>query len=536
MRISFLRHWSESGGILLMSYGQFRTLLYQDQEQEVLDYYLIDPGPDVVVLDEAHQIKNATSQISQLVQNFQTPARICLTGYPLQNNVKEYYHMLNFIAPGILGSVDEFTTRFGSWVENVYADTTKNLQEMARKKMYALQLITSRVTHRMDQTILRKDLPEKNDISILFKLSSAQHVGYVRFLNEFNSENVFNPLSGLMWLRGICNHPKIFQTIMRKRVEAKDAIKQLIYKKESIVIDVNRLNESNDDGISYELTDEELLNSLDNKEANWIKTIFKSEDIESWKCSGKMSFVLDLARKCKELGEKLVVVSHSIVTLDFIQHLLLVFGINVNRLDGSTPQADRQAIIDEFHVKSDIQVILLSAKAAAIGVNVTCASRIVLVDQDWNPLYDEQSIGRIYRYGQQKPVFVYRCITQGTIEEAINSQSIHKSSIARHVIDNKPSMLELKKNQKMYYKVPEKDAPSVDLNDIDKDILKDPITSYIINENQNMISDVKPFSLIAVGLSLNDLSEQDRKDAKNEAKKILGHWISRNRKNRTKKE
>lgn len=75
--------------------------------------------------------------------------------------------------------------------------------------------------------------------------------------------------------------------------------------------------------------------------------------------------------------------------------------------------------------------MLLSAKAAAIGINLTSANRVVLVDQDWNPLYDEQSIGRVFRYGQKKPVFVYRLITASTIEERIFSQSIHKRSISR---------------------------------------------------------------------------------------------------------
>lgn len=75
--------------------------------------------------------------------------------------------------------------------------------------------------------------------------------------------------------------------------------------------------------------------------------------------------------------------------------------------------------------------MLLSAKAAAIGINLTAANRVVLVDQDWNPLYDEQSIGRVFRYGQTKPVFVYRLITASTIEERIFAQSIHKRSISR---------------------------------------------------------------------------------------------------------
>lgn len=67
---------------------------------------------------------------------------------------------------------------------------------------------------------------------------------------------------------------------------------------------------------------------------------------------------------------------------------------------------------------------------------MTSANRIVLIDQDWNPLYDEQSIGRIYRYGQLKPVVVYRLITSSTIEERIFAQSLHKKSISRYMLDH----------------------------------------------------------------------------------------------------
>ena len=108
----------------------------------------------------------------------------------------------------------------------------------------------------------------------------------------------------------------------------------------------------------------------------------------------------------------------------------------------------RQVILDDFESDESKLIMLLSAKvsikkspililcvtlvqAAAIGINVTSANRIVLIDQDWNPLYDEQSIGRIYRYGQLKPVTVYRLVTASTIEERIFAQSVHKKSIAR---------------------------------------------------------------------------------------------------------
>jgi hypothetical protein len=89
----------------------------------------------------------------------------------------------------------------------------------------------------------------------------------------------------------------------------------------------------------------------------------------------------------------------------------------------------------------------------------------------------------------------------------------------------------------MYYQIPEENLPSVKLEDIDETILYDPVTADVINENINVISDVRPFTLSAVGLALNDMSEQDKRDARNEAKKVLGQWISRrNRKEKKRQE
>lgn len=116
-----------------------------------------------------------------------------------------------------------------------------------------------------------------------------------------------------------------------------------------------------------------------------------------------------------------------------MENLLSVFGTKVCRIDGSTPGSERQIVVNRFQNDESFSVILLSAKAAAIGINLTAANRVVLVDQDWNPLYDEQSIGRIFRYGQKKPVFVYRLITASTIEERIFTQSIHKKSVSRYL-------------------------------------------------------------------------------------------------------
>lgn len=147
-RIKYLKYWYINGGVMLMNYDQFRHLMLSSSGKEDFYSLLINPGPDVVILDEGHVIRNSSSHISRLVSKFRTRSRICLTGYPLQNHLLEYYHMLNFIAPGILGSQENFKSYFTFYIEKSYADSSRSIKRNALCRFYTLQILTNEVTHR----------------------------------------------------------------------------------------------------------------------------------------------------------------------------------------------------------------------------------------------------------------------------------------------------------------------------------------------------------------------------------------------------
>lgn len=148
--MKYLKYWYTQGGVLLMNYDLFRALLCTTRlnDQKEFYKYLVNPGPDVVILDEAHRIKNSSSLLSTHVNQIQTKTRICMTGYPLQNRLLEYYFMIDFIAPGILGTRDHFKTYFSLYIDNCYSDSSRHIKEQAAYKLYVLQLLTGHVTHR----------------------------------------------------------------------------------------------------------------------------------------------------------------------------------------------------------------------------------------------------------------------------------------------------------------------------------------------------------------------------------------------------
>ncbi|CAO0799489.1 unnamed protein product [Mucor circinelloides] len=512
-RMRYLKYWYVHGGIMLINYDQYRALLSKKVENEKEDYFkmLVNPGADVIILDEGHRIKNSTTHISTLINQVRTSSRICLTGYPLQNHLSEYYDMISFIAPNLLGSPDKFKSYFSNIIEKCYVDSSNSIKHQAAMKMYVLQILTDSVTHRRDDIVLSYDLPRKTEYVVRFKMNPVQFEGYQELIKVISVES---PLVGLLALRAMCNHPKIFQSLLKHRQEKQrneklskgrhmqittdEGDEPIIIDEDEIMQEISGIPAGAMDGAlqNQESLDADIVEDNEHDVfEKWLALGFhfaieylEKADIESWKASGKMSFIVDLVKECQVVKDKVVLVSHSIACLDYIQKLLPVFGSRLCRIDGTTPGSERQTIVDTFQTDESYSVMLLSAKAAAIGINLTAANRVVLVDQDWNPLYDEQSIGRVFRYGQTKPVFVYRLITASTIEERILAQSIHKRSISRRVIDNKASLAVAKIDLAKYYTLPSEDIELISLDDTSEDIKKDNISYNILKENAACIS------------------------------------------------
>lgn len=135
-----------------------------------------------------------------------------------------------------------------------------------------------------------------------------------------------------------------------------------------------------------------------------------------------------------ERNEKIVIVSNHTKTLNMLQGVCDYLTLKCLRLDGTTPSAERNTIVQKFnrtgHANADTELVfLLSAKAGGMGLNLCGAMRLVLYDSDWNPATDAQAMSRIWRDGQQNDVQMYRLVTAGTIEERIFQRQVAKLSL-----------------------------------------------------------------------------------------------------------
>jgi superfamily II DNA/RNA helicase len=160
-------------------------------------------------------------------------------------------------------------------------------------------------------------------------------------------------------------------------------------------------------------------------------------DAQNVEFSNKVNLLMQIVQMSLTAGDKLLIFSHRIPTLDFLGQVLENAGIKCARLDGQTKMKDRQSSTKNFNEGIGEDVFLISTQAGGTGFNLYGANRVVLFDFNFNPTWEEQAIGRAYRLGQKKKVFVYRLISAGTFEEALFDQTVFKLQLAGEVVEKK---------------------------------------------------------------------------------------------------
>uniref|UniRef100_A0A1B0D5V6 DNA repair and recombination protein RAD54-like n=1 Tax=Phlebotomus papatasi TaxID=29031 RepID=A0A1B0D5V6_PHLPP len=351
---------------------------------------------DVMVCDEGHRLKNSDTKIVQLLNGLDCKRRIILTGTPIQNDLHEFFCLVNFVQPDILGTYAQYRTKYEIPIVNSQAPSASStFRALGEEKVQELNEITAKVILRRTQAINQEYLPEKEEVVVFCRPSEVQDFLQERLLELYDeSEGSVSPLKMISLLRKICNHPALLAAV------------------------------EDEDGLMERMS--EHLPSAGELGA---------------KDSGKLVILEGILKSLQETGERIVVVSHSTKALDLIEGLCQHFEFPSCRLDGSTNSSERQKIVDRFNSHSgDEFIFLLSAKAGGTGLNLIGASRLVLFDADWNPATDLQAMSRIWRDGQTRNVVIYRLVTAGTIEERIFQRQISKNSLSGFVSESRDSV------------------------------------------------------------------------------------------------
>lgn len=366
----------------------------------------------VIICDEGHLLKNCVTQKNTSISSLACKRRILLSGTPLQNYLCEFYACVTLVNPGILGDLATFNKIFADPILKAQEpNASAQIRELAWGRSEELWRVTAQFILRRTGSILESVLPPRSEYLVFCKCLPLQKELYTSFLTSklactaIETGNGSNALSLTSLLRKLVNHPDLIYKYAPESKELQEAW-----------------------GITINLFPPHYISQQDRTEF-----------------STKMKLFDQIMQICVKNGEKVVVVSSFTKTLDLLQELCNYKNYDFLRLDGSTLTKNRMKIVNDFNKDVRSMAFLLSNKAGGCGLNLIGANRLILFDPDWNPSNDKQAMGRIWRDGQKKNVYIYRLFLSGTIEEKIYQRQTAKENLSSTVVDAKKGISKFSK-------------------------------------------------------------------------------------------
>lgn len=330
-----------------------------------------------IILDEAQNIKNPHSKSAQVLRSLTATHRLCLTGTPMENHLGELWSLFYFLMPGFLGSQDVFNKHYRHPIEKK-GDKQKRQKLVNRTKPFILRRL---------KTDVAKELPPKTTIEVNIDMNDEQSKLYeaVRATMQENIKKIIAEqgfkrshiqiLEALLKLRQVCCHPS-------------------------------------------------LLN-LDN-----LPTAKKTQKHKVPQ-SAKLEYLIETVTDMVAEGRKILIFSQFTSMLALIEQRLNEQKIAFSKLTGQTKK--RSEAIEAFQ-SGQVPVFLISLKAGGVGLNLTAADTVIHYDPWWNPAVEDQASDRAWRIGQDKPVFVYKLVTNQSIEEKIIDMQKNKAELAQSIL------------------------------------------------------------------------------------------------------
>ncbi|MEU3551024.1 SNF2-related protein [Streptomyces longwoodensis] len=361
-----------TGGFVLTTYGTMRSAAPTLAEQPW----------GMVVADEAQHVKNPYSATAKALRTLPAPARIALTGTPVENNLSELWALLDWTTPGLLGPLKSFRARHARAVEN--GEDPQAVERLARLVRPFL------LRRKKSDPGIVPELPPKTETDHPVPLTREQAALYEAVVRESllaieSAEGIARRglvLKLLGALKQVCDHPALYL----KEEHGQYADDRLVAR------------------------------------------------------SGKLALLDELLDTVLAEDGSALVFTQYVGMARLIAAHLAGRAVPVDLLHGGTPVAERERMVDRFQ-SGATPVLVLSLKAAGTGLNLTRAGHVVHFDRWWNPAVEEQATDRAYRIGQTQPVQVHRLITEGTVEDRIADMLQAKRALADAILGSGESAL-----------------------------------------------------------------------------------------------
>ncbi|MET9349872.1 DEAD/DEAH box helicase [Streptomyces termitum] len=356
------------GGIVLTTYGTLRSRAAQLAGQEW----------GMIVADEAQHVKNPFSATAKALRTLPAPARVALTGTPVENNLSELWAILDWTTPGLLGPLKAFRSRHARAAEN--REELENEEAVERLARLVRPFLLRRrksdpgiVPELPPKTESDHPVPLTREQGSLYEAVVRETLGRIEAAEGMARRGLVMKL--LTSLKQVCNHPAQY------------------------------LKESAPGGGTVRLAGR----------------------------SGKLALLDELLDTILAEDGAVLVFTQYVTMARLLADHLTARGVTHQLLHGGTPVAERERMVDRFQ-SGEVPVFLLSLKAAGTGLNLTRAGHVVHYDRWWNPAVEDQATDRAYRIGQTQPVQVHRLVTEGTVEDRIAELLRSKKALADAVL------------------------------------------------------------------------------------------------------
>ncbi|RNF09238.1 SNF2 DNA repair protein [Trypanosoma rangeli] len=445
----------QTGGILLLGYEEYQGLLRRAKEgvagsqaytrvKSLFDYLrpplplsshisLLEvlESPDVVVLDESHRLKRLNSKlVGGLMEHLRgVQLRVAITGTPLQNHLEEYNVMYSVVTGAMMQS-GSFRRLFTNPIERGQCKDSTFQQFVEMQKCVAsLRRFFGTTVHHCGPEVLERELPPRREYVILVGLSPKQEAAYRSMLKTYTKGEANRAILPLHHEAAhVCFHPALTQQRAREVMRA-----SYDGPVSSTVLNSNPGElEGGEEGSNFSSISSDEMPSEDFDDADLEVALEHLNVAESPKLVLTLSLLWHIS---EELHEKVVLFSTYRSHLFLLQRLLWQRGMLADVMHGGLEVRERQRIIERFTEDASRFVLLCSTRASGVGINLVAANHCILFDVSWNPADDTQATYRLYRYGQQRPVTIYRIATDGTFEHVVFFYALSKAWLHKKIVD-----------------------------------------------------------------------------------------------------
>lgn len=408
--------------VLITTYG---TYLQNKDAVNMVDW-------DCVIADECHTIKERRSETTKAMNMVNALCRIGLTGTAIQNKYEELWTLLNWTNPGKLGPVTTWKRTISEPLK-IGQSHDATLYQLSKARKTAKKLVENLLPQfflRRMKALIADQLPKKSDRVVFCPLTETQADAYENILDS----QVINYIKSSSD-QCSCGSKKKAGWCCYKFLPSGQPWQSYVFPAIAVLQKLSNhlaiLIPQGADALEKQEKDKEMLETA--VPSQWEKLVRTRDLIVNFanpEFCGKWKVLRKLLRWWHANGDKVLVFSHSVRLLKMLQMLFHHTSYNVSYLDGSMSYDDRTKVVNEFNSDPQQFVFLISTRSGGVGLNITSANKVVVVDPNWNPSHDLQAQDRAYRIGQSRDVEVFRLISAGTIEEIVYARQIYKQQQA----------------------------------------------------------------------------------------------------------